>query len=733
MKNINFSDKEDNWRNCSNIKSVNNSDNKCVIYILFALLAIFSFSQYSTAEEDIRHKYEEEFLFFGEEEFTSIATFRNEPIPRAPGFITVLTSSTISKMPARFLTDVLKSMPGLDVRYSNFGEFFVSFRGNDDPTNVLVMVNGKRFNDPFNGRAPFDIPVDGISKIEIIRGPGSALYGNNALVGVINISTIRKEGISVKGGVGSFDTKKASIKFGHKGRADIYGFFELYDTVGGDAEIQADKLSITAPYLYSMTPARQKDNKKKMQGSIDLNYEGYDIGVFYYKESRGPNVAYLDIYSDQSRIKSNFNTVNIKRAYDISDSMEITPNIYFSNWQWDYKIQLYPDGYVDSRDLDGDGNIEIFKNGEWLYKSYETSTYGAEVRLDNEIAETNSITGGISIETSFVKNTNVATNYRGEPDKGAVSMSEFSNWNDYEFPANKRDIYAIYLQDIWSPGKYASFIIGGRYDNYSDFGETSNPRIAANFYPNESVDIKFQYATAFEAPTFRELYDKTDRHALGNPHLKPEKVKTAELGLGYTYKENSFIRINGFMNAIEDEIVPIYNLTRVGESAFQNAGKYQVNGIEIDSRKTFTDRSYLMANATLFNSKDEISGTWLTMIPQFRANIGMNKTLPRESYISLFWLYSDVSNSNIKTSQDRLPQNSAQAGPFNLVNSAIGMNNLYGGINVKISAFNILNIDYRELYTGVRYRLPNIENGEPGKNLIQSNKRMYLLEIGREF
>jgi len=733
MKNISISKKEDKWVNCNHLQSVNKSDKRCVITILLVFLFFFSFSQYASAEEEIRQKYEEEFLFFGEEEFTTIASFRNEPIPRAPGIITVLTSSTISKMPARFLTDVLKSMPGLDVRYSNFGEFFVSFRGNDDPTNVLVMVNGKRFNDPFSGRAPFDIPVDGISKIEIIRGPGSALYGNNALVGVINISTVREEGMSVKVGAGSFDTKKANIKFGHKGRTDIYGFFEFYDTVGGDAEIMADKLSITAPYLYSMTPARQKDDKEKMQGSIDLNYEGYEIGLFYYKENRGPNVAYLDIYSDQSRIKSDFNTTNIKKTYYISDRIEITPSIYISNWQWDYKIQLYPNGYVDSRDLDGDGNIETFKNGEWLFKSYETSTYGAEVRLDNEIAETNSITGGISIETSYVKNTNVATNYRGEPDKGAVFMSEFSNWNDYEFPENNRDIYAIYLQDIWSPNKYTSFIIGGRYDNYSDFGETANPRIAANFYPSENVDIKFQYATAFEAPTFRELYDKTDVHALGNPHLKPEKVKTVELGLGYTYQENSFVRINGFMNSIKDEIVPIYNLTRVGESAFQNAGQYQVNGIEIDSRKTFTDRSYLVANATLFNAKDEISGTWLTMIPQFRANIGINKTLPRESTISLFWLYSDVSNSNIKTSQDRLPQNSAQTGPFHLVNSAIGVNNLYGGISLKISVFNIMNIDYRELYTGVRYRLPRTDQAEPGKNLIQSNQRMYLFEVGKEF
>jgi len=708
------------------------SFNKLLKYVFTITVICYGITT-SYAQEAKLQGYEEEFLFFGEEEFTTIASFRKESIPRAPGFITVITAGTISKMPARFLTDILKSVPGLDVRYSNFGEYFVSFRGDDDPTNVLMMINGERFNDPFSGRAPFDILVDGISKIEIIRGPGSALYGNNALVGVINISTVQKEGFSVKAGAGNFNTNKGSIKFGHKGKADIYGYLEIYGTDGGEAEIKADKLSIRSPNIYTKTPTKLKDDKNKIQGSLDIEFKGYEIGLFYYEEDRGPNVSYLDIVSDKSRIKSSFNTLKIRKTYDLTDTIELIPDIYISNWQWDYKIQMYPDGYTDPRDLNGDGNIEIFPNGEWINKSYETSTYGAQIKINKEISETNVFTSGISIEKSYMKNPVVTTNYLGEPDEGAVAMNEFSNWNNYELPEKQRDIYAFYIQQLWSPVKYVNLAIGGRYDRYSDFGETTNPRIAINLFPLDKVDIKFQYATAFEAPTFKELYDKTDIHAIGNPNLKPENVKTTEIGIGYTYGEGSFVRLNGFRNEIYDQIAPVLSLSRVGESAYMNVGRYMINGVEMDSKKTFEDQSYVIANATLFNAKDEISDTWLTRIPQFRANIGFSKRLPMKSYFSLYWLYSDTVFSNVQSSEDMLPQNRAEAGPFNLVNGIIGIDDVFAGLNFKLSIFNLLNIDYREMYTGVRTRLPYLSESDKGKHLIQSNERTFLFEVCKDF
>jgi outer membrane receptor for ferrienterochelin and colicin len=133
-----------------------------------------------------------------------------EEIKKAPASVTVITDRQIRQMGARSLTDVLnRAVPGINT-YQNPGAWNIGIRGrnNLDSNTILFMINNHPINEAFTGGATWvhdTLIVDNIERIEILRSPGSALYGANAFVGVINIFTKKAEDIdglelTVKGG-----------------------------------------------------------------------------------------------------------------------------------------------------------------------------------------------------------------------------------------------------------------------------------------------------------------------------------------------------------------------------------------------------------------------------------------------------------------------------------------------------------------------------------------------------
>ena len=147
----------------------------------------------------------------------------------------------------------------------------------------------------------------------------------------------------------------------------------------------------------------------------------------------------------------------------------------------------------------------------------------------------------------------------------------------------------------------------------------------------------------------------------------------------------------------------------------------------------FDNYTWINWNATFFNTRDEKSSSWITNYPQFRANAGINFSLPSMTFVSLYYMYSDIARANARTFQERALDVRAKTGPFHMVNMAITKKNILNSFNLKLSAFNLLNTDYREVYSDVRYRLPGVNETYETKNLIPSNQRMFMFEIEKEF
>src|SRR6185369_13564788 len=189
---------------------------------------------------------------------------------------------------ANNLLDVLKMVPGIGVSTNEFGIKMIEVRGIRTVTSekILVMIDGHSLNKNFTGSALYRVasmlPMENIRQVEVVRGPGSALYGNSAFVATINIITRNAEeinGLEVKAGGGSFDTIKGNL-VGGKAIGDkltVSGSLDHYQTNGPKLTVEADALSSTPFSLAPGTPdlrSKQTDAFLKI-GYGDLTFKGH--------------------------------------------------------------------------------------------------------------------------------------------------------------------------------------------------------------------------------------------------------------------------------------------------------------------------------------------------------------------------------------------------------------------------------------------------------------------------
>ena len=184
-------------------------------------ILIVGLSQNAHSEESEKDDLD---LIYGSEEMQSIAA--GHPIPQnlSPSVTSVITSKDIDRIGARRLLDVLEYLPGVHVSTARSGNSVIGFRGIYSETNaqILILINGIPQRNTAIGGKPLDwtMPVKNISHIEVIRGPGSMLYGSDATTGVINV--VLKTGKELQGGdiggyFGSQDTYEGWAEYGNKG------------------------------------------------------------------------------------------------------------------------------------------------------------------------------------------------------------------------------------------------------------------------------------------------------------------------------------------------------------------------------------------------------------------------------------------------------------------------------------------------------------------------------------
>ncbi len=169
-------------------------------------------------------------------------------------------------------------------------------------------------------------------------------------------------------------------------------------------------------------------------------------------------------------------------------------------------------------------------------------------------------------------------------------------------PADRKNFFA-FLQDEWKFAKDWAFTIGARYDNYSDFGNTINPRTALVWETRYDLTTKLMYGSAFRAPSFSEMYGINNPVSLGNPSLKPETMDTIELAFDYRPQDKLRLGLNVFNYWWKDIIRFVPDIGAPSATA-RNTGLQTGYGTEVEAEWQAADTLKLLGNYAFQKPRD---------------------------------------------------------------------------------------------------------------------------------
>ena len=564
---------------------------------------------------------ENEISWLKEETYVVSASRVKENIKKTPVNITVIDEDTIQNMGANNLLDVLRIVPGMGVSQSNVYIDKIESRGIKTwfGEKVLFMLDGHSLNvDLLNGGATGAykyFPVEIIQRLEVIKGPASALYGENAFSAVINIIT--KKSSDIDGTIaslkfGSDNTKTANLLYGKKYEEfEVTANINYKDSDGDKRYISSDVVGnsgTTDPHSKSLYAYLflKHDNGFYIKGNINSIDDGPKYGVVHALNDE-----------DNSKRKSYFVEVGYKKK--ISDIYSLHARAYHDKYIVENRWEIYPEGFPDP----------IFTDGLVAQTNYKTQKTGAEVLFTIK-KENYTVVSGVSYEYQAVKDPTQHANYNPLTGAPLSGMQNFSDPNSNFTSEENRYFYAAYSELLYDMNNEIRFNIGFRYDNYSDFGKALNPRVGASWIVNKNNNIKLMYSEAFRAPTFAELYNKNNPAIMGNPNLDPEKVNTIEFNIENTSIENLRASLTLFNSEIKDVIL-------IDNGLHHNLGKLETEGLEVELKYSLNRGSYVLANYAYKNPKNKDSGMDLEDIAKSEAYFALNYRINK-----YFNLYTDL-------------------------------------------------------------------------------------------
>ncbi|MDQ1271620.1 MAG: hypothetical protein QG591_250 [Planctomycetota bacterium] len=649
-----------------------------------------------------------EAIWFGLGDVVTISTRQETPIGKAPSIVTVITAEMIKQLGYRSFVEILRTVPGFELlQAGGFGSTLIAARGLVGSGRVRLMINGHMVNNPLFGdafRIFDDFPVGNIKRIEIIRGPGSAMYGENAFAGVINIITFDAkdiDGVRVSSGYGSFDTKEEDIVFGETyGKFDVSGMVHYMDSNGFDGVVESDSQTAideaipTPPFPdVSQAPGRVEDWVRRYDLNLRVTYNDIYFEGMYVNKNRGSFLSPSLALTDESDVETNYVFAETGYKKTFEEKLTIRPRIYYDQFDNDFFMEIFPDGSTLPFDTNGDDKPDVFytyPDGFIGDFAVTERGVGAETPFDYELFDGNLLTLGF--EYRLINQTNIRTRNNFHP-KTKVPLTSLQDFSD-DFPFTKevtRRMWSVYLQDTWDISDTLNLTLGVRHDEYNDFGNATSPRAGLTWAFIENASLKLLYGEAFHAPSFTQLFTTNQPTILGNPDLDPETIRSYEIGLSYTFNNRVTSSINYFYNDIRDLIDSVETQEDTGSVIrYENIEDAYVQGVETETKVDIAKGTYLFMNYS-FKDTENDKGNDLGGIAQHTGNFGVNVRS---------WKYINTNLSAFfsgKRSRDDDPEEYRDDLPsYAVLNLSILARDFFKTMEVQGTVFNLLDKDYHD-------------------------------------
>ncbi len=652
--------------------------------------------------DDIFDDKESEEQYYQADRVLMTATKRLMDARKAPAINSVITADEIRNMGARTIFDVLRKVPGIGMGH------LVEVPGPDSMTEVrgimttfsekvLLLIDGHRMNSAYTGSWMYvfnNLMVEDVERIEVVRGPGSALFGANAFVAVINVITKTAENIDgqqISAGGGDFGTQHYTALFSHKGdRFQISGHADYYDTDGAASFIEEDALKNSGDTL---------EFAEKWDVGLKMKFGDISLSSRMINNRYGPYIGTGFALNDETVFKFKQFFGNVTYIKDITDAFNINVKLYGDLYDQDAYLEVYPENFTGQGDKGIVGN-PMLKN----------KTLGGEIMASYVLGDHYLTTGFAyeEVEQYDLANVTNSDNFFVEPTPSYIPFNEEIT----------RKIWALYVQNMWEITAYDSLTLGVRHDNYSDFGGTTNPRAGYVHEFQNGLIAKLLYGSAFRAPTFNELYIRNSRIVIGDSELNPEKINTYEVGLEYAFLKHYTLSLSYFHNDIED-LIKVGEKPAPGDPApwINVDGKTQVDGVEAQLNFYFAKDKYGYINCSYQDGKDEKDKV-LAHVPHWKANAGLNYSLFEylNANLGVSW-----TGERPRVEGDTRDDLSSQT----LVDLTLIAKGFYKGLEIRGSVYNLFDEDYRiPDDSGVLQLIPND---------YPTNSRMFLAEVRYKF
>ncbi len=572
----------------------------------------------------------EELPVYSFDEVVVTATRTENDVKKVPASTQVITQEDIKRGGATSVRNALSMYANIFQKSKvRGGGHDIIIRGMETK-HSLVMVNGRRISNEAdanglgNAMSLDRININDVEKIEIVRGPSSALYGSEAMGGVLNIITKPSKEQTLLTGLEH--TSEDTSHWWHADTGRIGNFSMTLDARFNKINrSMLDTATESDPYGTAQT---------------------YNASLNYYVNDHSYVNAYMDYYSQhlktdtgtpvmkpitlttssgkmslsgQAMLEGTGSKAYKQKNYGISwngktDKNDWQIQAYMSKFNWSTTSNTKVLGSIPPAGMEGMFNFLLQKKNAYDFNHDEHNMWAIEGRDSLRVNDHHRVTFGAEYVKDKVAGTGLGAN-------GDSVYSITENGKTKSSSEKTLSSYAAYLQDEIEYGKW--FIVPAiRYDHHSAYGSHTSPKIGVTYNATDHFRIKANYGDGFKAPSVSQLYYDLDMemgrgnwvHLTGNPNLKPEKSKSWDLGVEAEFGKG-YGSLTYFDNDVDNLIASIpkgkdsngHNLHR-----YENVNKARIKGLENTLGYRFNDTLEFKVTSTLLDAKDTSSGKDLT-------------------------------------------------------------------------------------------------------------------------
>ncbi len=628
---------------------------------LFFLSTVY-FAAVSQAETDL-FVGEEDVLFADIESVYSASKYEQK-VTEAPARVSIVTSEEIQKYGYRTLGDILNSLPGFSLNYDrNYS--YIGIRGfgipGDYNSRILFLLDGHRLNDNIydsvGTETSFQLDVDLIDRVEVVRGPSSSLYGSNAFFGIVNVITKKGrdyDGVEVSAAAGSQDSYQGRLTYGKRFQNGLEMLLSgsYYESDGDDSLYYAE---FDNPSTHNGVFKNGDDDQLK-SCFARMSYKDFSLEAQYENREKGiPTAPWGVEFND-----------NDTRTWDKSWFVDLKYQNFYEKYNTDVTFRIFYDSYKYDGDYvyDYGPPPDIVTNKDFDEGNY----WGTEIQLSRVFFNNHRLTGG--------------GEYRDSLKQDQKNYDIYGVWLD-----SKHDIdtWAIFIQDEWTILDNLILNMGIRRDEYDQGEDSTNPRLALIYSPFTDTSLKFLYGEAFRAPNSYELYYH-DGYSTTKPalDLDPETIESYEFV--WEQKITRYVRssFSVYHNEISELIA--YSLDPSdGLFVFENSGDAKVSGSEIAIEGQWDNGMQAALSYTYQEAEDDETGDRLVNSP--RHMVKTNIMAP---------IIHDILNAGLGVQYDGGRKTIAddETDSFIITNITLVSKDVIDGMTLSASVYNLFNDGY---------------------------------------